>query len=492
MIILGFFLISFVFAQSLSNCLEEGEGYAVVLDAPECCSGLTSIGCEKPDSEGNCQDCVGTFYCTYCGNGICGLGENKCNCPEDCVEEVTITCSSESIIGDANGDGDITLADASLVNDVYFGRKPKPSNICCLDANGDGDITPRDVQYIKSYYMKDGGETGNVGKKCVEVGTCTDSDGGKNYYDKGTVSRCNSADAAYKCETATDECAYCTGVCLEPPCEVTCGAVKEYYCEGSEIKSETYVCPTGYTCKDGACIKVVSSAPAPTPTSSECLPDGTLVKLPDDPKVYVIKDCKKKWIETIEEFQQGGYDWSDVQETSPEVVNAYTDYLEVVANLIKATNQSKVYKIINNKRFWIPTAEAFTQMGNDWLDIQDVDESGIEQYPRLRLAKLADDPKVYYLTEDGLKRHIPSVEVFNSYGNDWTDIAEIASIELNAYPDSILIRLTGDYKVYKLENNQKRWIKTAEVFNNLGYDWNKIAPVNDTEIEAYEEGDTID
>ncbi|PIV10176.1 MAG: hypothetical protein COS49_01960, partial [Candidatus Portnoybacteria bacterium CG03_land_8_20_14_0_80_41_10] len=77
------------------------------------------------------------------------------------AETTTITCSSESIIGDANGDGDITLADASLVNDVYFGRKPKPSNICCLDANGDGDITPRDVQYIKSYYMKDGGETGN-------------------------------------------------------------------------------------------------------------------------------------------------------------------------------------------------------------------------------------------------------------------------------------------------------------------------------------------
>jgi len=83
-----------------------------------------------------------------------------------CGEE--IFCSSMSIIGDVNGDGNITSADASLINDVYFGRKSKPSNICCLDANSDNDITPRDVQYITNYYL--GKEpSGNVGKKCNEV-----------------------------------------------------------------------------------------------------------------------------------------------------------------------------------------------------------------------------------------------------------------------------------------------------------------------------------
>ncbi len=72
---------------------------------------------------------------------------------------------------------------------------------------------------------------------------CTDSDNGKNYYVKGTVTKDNVS--------KTDECAYCTGLLLSP---VTCGAVKEYYCEGNEIKSETFVCPGGYSCKDGACV----------------------------------------------------------------------------------------------------------------------------------------------------------------------------------------------------------------------------------------------
>jgi len=237
---------------------------------------------------------------------------------------------------------------------------------------------------------------------------------------------------------------------------------------------------------------VVSLTPTPTPTSAECLPDDTLIKLPDDPKIYVIKNCKKKWIQTMEEFQAGGYNWTDVQETNLEVVNTYADYLEIAANLIRAANQARVYKIINNKKLWIPTAESFTAMGNDWSDIQDVQETEVEQYPRLKLAKTAGDEKVYYLTESGLKRHIPSVEAFNSYNNNWNDIVEISTTELNTYPDSILIRLTGDYKVYKLENNQKRWIKTIEAFNRLGLNWDEIAPVNDTELNAYMEGGEIE
>ncbi|MEA3343531.1 MAG: hypothetical protein U9Q92_05160 [archaeon] len=69
-----------------SKCAGEGESVPVVLGAPECCEGLTKIGCEKPDNNGICptEPCVGASICAKCGNGVCGNGENKCNCPEDC------------------------------------------------------------------------------------------------------------------------------------------------------------------------------------------------------------------------------------------------------------------------------------------------------------------------------------------------------------------------------------------------------------------------
>jgi predicted secreted protein len=85
-----------------------------------------------------------------------------------------------------------------------------------------------------------------------EISTCTDSDGGKDYYVKGTVTKCQDK----ICESVTDACTYCTGLCLPPdPCENACLAVREYYCEKGEIKSEISYCPSN--CVDGACLKEI-------------------------------------------------------------------------------------------------------------------------------------------------------------------------------------------------------------------------------------------
>jgi|GEM_PF-6615718 len=80
----------------------------------------------------------------------------------------------------------------------------------------------------------------------IDNSTCTDSDGGKDYYEKGTVKRCFLGG---ECEEATDSCEQCTGLL---PVSVECFAVREYYCEGNQIKSEIYKCPKN--CVDGACI----------------------------------------------------------------------------------------------------------------------------------------------------------------------------------------------------------------------------------------------
>ncbi|MEA1924632.1 MAG: hypothetical protein U9M95_02070 [Candidatus Altiarchaeota archaeon] len=72
--------------SSQPTCVGEGGFYAVVPGHLDCCPGLTPISCDSPDVEGICHgDCVGAQFCTYCGDGVCGLGENKCNCPQDCL-----------------------------------------------------------------------------------------------------------------------------------------------------------------------------------------------------------------------------------------------------------------------------------------------------------------------------------------------------------------------------------------------------------------------
>jgi len=61
-----------------------------LVDKNACCSGLIAIKdprSSKPIPEGGCSG-VGSdaYICASCGNGVCGLGENKCNCPVDCEE----------------------------------------------------------------------------------------------------------------------------------------------------------------------------------------------------------------------------------------------------------------------------------------------------------------------------------------------------------------------------------------------------------------------
>ena len=110
---------------------------------------------------------------------------------------------------------------------------------------------------------------------------------------------------------------------------------------------------------------------------------------------------------------------------------------------------------------------------------------------RLKLVKTASSPKVYYITEKNFKRWIPTAEIFLSYGNRWQDILTIPQNQLNAIPDNILIKLPTSPKVYKLENNTKRWITTADAFNRNGFKWDEVAPVNQTELDYYQTGTNI-
>ena len=46
-------------------------------------------------------------------------------------------------------------------------------------------------------------------------------------------------------------------------------------------------------------------------------------------------------------------------------------------------------------------------------------------------------------------------------------------------------------KVYQIQGMIKYWIETAEAFNRNNFDWMKIAPINQTELDFYATGDTI-
>jgi hypothetical protein len=70
-------------------CRTEGEEYEGKVTCAHCCEGLGAAqSADVTSLEGEALKCsvppVSLLRCVHCGDGTCGLGENRCNCPQDC------------------------------------------------------------------------------------------------------------------------------------------------------------------------------------------------------------------------------------------------------------------------------------------------------------------------------------------------------------------------------------------------------------------------
>ena len=120
-------------------------------------------------------------------------------------------------------------------------------------------------------------------------------------------------------------------------------------------------------------------------------------------------------------------------------------------SILKSTESPKIYSIENNKKRWITDINAFVSNGYKWENVVLVLQS--------------------------------ELEVFENGEN-------IYSVNSNLKQDGSLIRGSG-YKVYLIENGNKKWITSEKVFVNSGYDWNNIISVSDGELNLYPIGENI-
>ena len=83
----------------------------------------------------------------------------------------TYTCNSSSIVGDVNGDGQITMDDANAASYLFMHSNELPPNICCIDVAPSVGVNNGDAVKI-SLYVNNGGpnaNTGDIGKHCYEI-----------------------------------------------------------------------------------------------------------------------------------------------------------------------------------------------------------------------------------------------------------------------------------------------------------------------------------
>lgn len=123
--------------------------------------------------------------------------------------------------------------------------------------------------------------------------------------------------------------------------------------------------------------------------------------------------------------------------------------------LVKVVNDPKVYLLLGGKRYWITSEDTFTHLGYSWNWVEDISEDLLYSY------------------EEG---------------------SEIVS--RTQHPNYTLIKYRGDNKVYRLEPDPsdstrtvKRHIENEETFNSLGYRWDRIVTLGDS--ESYTNGESL-
>ena len=119
--------------------------------------------------------------------------------------------------------------------------------------------------------------------------------------------------------------------------------------------------------------------------------------------------------------------------------------------------------------------------------IEEEDNKPINNYPEGSLLRAKNDYKVYII-KGNYKRWVQSAEIFNQYEHLlWEDIIDVDSSVLAQYQESWLIRADGDKKVYELNaDGTKHWLNmTAEQFTITGHLWDMVYITNSFERDSY-------
>jgi len=107
-----------------------------------------------------------------------------------------------------------------------------------------------------------------------------------------------------------------------------------------------------------------------------------------------------------------------------------------------------------------------------------------------------------YVIENGLKRWIKTADIFNGLGYSWANIKHVSEQMLSdtppgkdltgnyRYPDGALIRGIGP-KIYLIEQGERRWIPSPEIFESGGFRWENVIQIADKIINRIKEGSNL-
>lgn len=106
--------------------------------------------------------------------------------------------------------------------------------------------------------------------------------------------------------------------------------------------------------------------------------------------------------------------------------------------LIKGQNSSEVYVLQDDKLRWISSMEAFERLGYRWQDVHEVEDSFLNKFEKGQpvhvLLKCSSSPHIYRIEREQ-KRWIKDIPIFEAEGHLWEDVRFVSCQYLRQIPD---------------------------------------------------------
>lgn len=238
-------------------------------------------------------------------------------------------------------------------------------------------------------------------------------------------------------------------------------------------------------------------------------PNGSLIK-GSGPAIYLLENGQKRHIPTWEIFVSR-FKSSDVVRVSDYELGPYPQGSNVLFReglLAKSSDSPIVYAISDGQKRAIASAQVFERLGYRWANIWNIPSSQLNMHltgdvidnasthPSGTLIK-GSGPDVYYI-ENGEKKHVPSVEIFESRFK-WTQVVETGDSEIDGYAagsvvlfrEGLLVKGSDSPVVYVISDGKKRPIASAQVFEYLGYKWINVWTVPSSQLDLHETGESV-
>lgn len=229
-------------------------------------------------------------------------------------------------------------------------------------------------------------------------------------------------------------------------------------------------------------------------------PEGTLIKYPGDPTVYVIEGGNKRPIPSYEIYER---------EFSGRPIAVISQVLQYPTGpavkfsagaLLKSSTSPTVYLIVDNEsKYAFKSAQEFARFGYRFDLVKTASEQDLALYSNAaflaltyhatgNLVKYPDSATVYRI-ENRTKRGFSSRAVFLSYAR----FSQVLTIDpsfqypdgpVMGFPEGALLKGSG-LTVYLIENSMRRPFTEAASFFKLGYSFSQVRQVSEQDLTLH-------